>query len=780
MLKKNKGLTKKHALRASKYLQEAVTCHQAGNLQKAEGIYQYILERYPNHPEAHYNLGVTLQSLNRVEEAVVHYEQAVVLKPDFAEAYINLGNALQILGRVEEAVARYEQVIVIKPNYTTACISLGHTLQSLGRLEEAIIHFEKAIVLNPDFVEAYVHLGNALQSLGRGEEAIARYEQFIVIRPNFAAVYINLGNTLQSLGRAEEAIAHYEKAIVLKPDYAEAHHNLGLALHALGKGEDAIISHRRAIALSPQDNVFWLGLASSIETLTFSSFNENILQDLCDLLEWPTIDPYRLIQPIISALRHHPEFSQLLKSMNTIEREKVDYEDVAKRLSSIPLLLNFMALSVITDHEIEIMLTVLRRSMIFGIKTDQGMVSDKTLPFSAALALHCFTNDYIFQITTEETAIVEHLSKEVAMLSTNGQEIPPALLVALATYRPLYQFPWSKELLKRDLPNDLKPLITRQVQEPLEEIALYDQIPCLTNIENKVSQAVRGQYEVNPYPRWIKGDFPAEAKTIRNVLESPLLRFDLGDYVTPKNPRILVPGCGTGHQALYVASRYSNATIMAVDLSLKSIAYAMRKTHEQGFTNIDYAQADIMELGDLGQQFDVIDCSGVLHHLEDPLSGWRILLDLLEPGGLMKIGLYSTIARQNISKGRLLVDQKVDTTSPEGIRQCRQEIVTKAEDGNREMEEISKMIDFYNLSECRDLLFHVQEHCFTLPQIEAALQEFGLKFLGFELRDQKAMTRFKTLYSVKSALTSLPLWHEFETQNPNTFLGMYQFWVRKT
>jgi SAM-dependent methyltransferase len=260
--------------------------------------------------------------------------------------------------------------------------------------------------------------------------------------------------------------------------------------------------------------------------------------------------------------------------------------------------------------------------------------------------------------------------------------------------------------------------------------------------------------------------------------EAPLL-LDLGNYQSPESPEILVAGCGTGQHALITASRFSNARLLAVDLSLNSLSYAMRKTKELGFSSIEYAQADIMELGNLGRRFDLIESVGVLHHLDDPLAGWRVLVDLLRSGGLIMIGLYSEAARQHIIKGRALIAKEGYTSSPEDIRRCRQDIITKAEGGNPEMANICKSKDFFSISECRDLLFHVQEHRFTLPQIEAALAPLELKFLGFEMQDKKALRKFRKSHPSRSALTSLALWHEFELKNPKTFGGMYRFWCKK-
>ena len=318
-----------------------------------------------------------------------------------------------------------------------------------------------------------------------------------------------------------------------------------------------------------------------------------------------------------------------------------------------------------------------------------------------------------------------------------------------------------------------------QISEPLKERSLCSRIPSLTPIENTISQSVREQYEKNPYPRWIKTGMRDKCRTIGANLQRAPLHLDLGDYESPESPEILVAGCGTGQHALDTAARFSKARVLAVDLSLSSLCYAWRKTDELNVSNIDYAQADILELGTLGRRFDIIECAGVLHHLGDPVAGWRVLVDLLRPGGLMKIGLYSEIARQHIISGRRLIAEQGYTASPEDIRRCRQDIIAQAEDGNRKMMKICNSRNFFSLSECRDLLFHVQEHRFTLPQIQATLEALKLKFLGFEFQDQTVLRKLRKSYPSRREWNSLSLWHKFELKNPDTFRSMYQFWCRK-
>jgi hypothetical protein len=82
------------------------------------------------------------------------------------------------------------------------------------------------------------------------------------------------------------------------------------------------------------------------------------------------------------------------------------------------------------------------------------------------------------------------------------------------------------------------------------------------------------------------------------------------------------------------------------------------------------------------------------------------------------------------------------------------------------------------MSGCRDLIFHVQEHRFTLPQIGAILADLELQFLGFEFSDLSVLADYRSSFPDDSTLTRLDHWHRFELDHPDTFARMYQFWVR--
>ena len=214
--------------------------------------------------------------------------------------------------------------------------------------------------------------------------------------------------------------------------------------------------------------------------------------------------------------------------------------------------------------------------------------------------------------------------------------------------------------------------------------------------------------------------------------------------------------------------------MLAVDLSLSSLCYAKRKTPASLADRIEYAQSDILKLGAIGRTFDMIDCQGVLHHMRDPFEGWRILLSLLRPGGIMHLGFYSEIARHDVADARAYIAQHGYVPTPADIRRVRHDLFKTP------MASVSRFNDFFSMSECRDLLFHVQEKRLTIPAIKAFIDEQGLKFIGFDLKDDAAKA-FRAMFADAGwSMSDLAKWDIVERKYPDTFMSMYMFWVQKS
>jgi hypothetical protein len=164
-------------------------------------------------------LGITLQELGRLDEALASYTQAIILKPDYAEAHSNLGITLQKLGRLDEALASYTQAIILKPDYAEAHSNLGVTLQELGRLDEAVASYTQAIALKPDYAEAHRQLASMKKFDAQDEQYSKMLELYFneeISEEQRCHINFGLAKACEDLGNFEQAYTHYGEGNVLR------------------------------------------------------------------------------------------------------------------------------------------------------------------------------------------------------------------------------------------------------------------------------------------------------------------------------------------------------------------------------------------------------------------------------------------------------------------------------------------------------------------------------------------------------------------------------------
>jgi 2-polyprenyl-3-methyl-5-hydroxy-6-metoxy-1,4-benzoquinol methylase len=406
--------------------------------------------------------------------------------------------------------------------------------------------------------------------------------------------------------------------------------------------------------------------------------------------------------------------------------------------------------------------------------------SDVPKEFACALARQCFFSGYAFFVDDGERERIASLRPALEDALRGGIAEPRALepsLIIAALYDSLHTLKGCERILEcpqSDWSEAFRPIVQEQIENRAREREIGSRIVALTPIEDEISKAVRAQYEENPYPRWVALETP-DAITIEKLSRRLLPNQEI--RIRPRPVPVLVAGCGTGRQPISFAMAFPDSEILAVDLSLASLSYAARMTEERGISNITYRQADILKLGNLDRRFAMIECFGVLHHLRDPVAGWRILLNLLEADGLMRVALYSKTARRGVQAAREFVQSHKFPPTPEGIRRCRNAIMRLPE-GHLARGAMS-FRDFFLVDGCRDLIMHVQEHQFTIPRIEECLEELGLRFLAFE-SPPKTWKTFREMFPDPAAETNLRAWHQFEEAYPDTFRETYSFWSCRT
>ncbi|WP_375787990.1 methyltransferase domain-containing protein [Bradyrhizobium sp. Pha-3] len=560
----------------------------------------------------------------------------------------------------------------------------------------------------------------------RFNEAQEICRQILAREPGHVQSLNLVGLIAQASGDHRGAAKMFTKAIASDEVNAACHYNAGNSYQALGNRAKAAAHFTKALALGMDAKAVGFILQSP----TVTAYVGRIAG------KWPL--------PVTNA-------------------ELFGADSVAPLARDL-FLRSAMEATTLANMQLEVLLGYARAELL-RLANNHDAEDDDIVGFACALARQCFINEYAYGQAEQESELAGALRDRLLHHLASGAAITPLLLAVVAAYFPLHALPQADALLRRDWPATVAGLLRVQLREPREETEDRSSIPTLTSIRNDVSVEVMRQYEENPYPRWTVNPltaFAADRARGRTVATAEQqARLD-----------ILIAGCGTGSHAIQIAQVYPNARLLAVDISMTSLAYARRKTRELGLTNIEYAQADILELGTIDRTFDSIESVGVLHHLAEPFAGWRVLVSLLRPGGSMRIGLYSELARRVIVEARARIAARNYRATAADIRRCRQDIFREAE----QWKPLIGAKDFYSMSGCRDLLFNVMEHRLTIPEIAAFLNEHGLSFGGFEPFDDPAvLEQFRRQFPGTADETNLDQWHRFEVDHPETFWDMYVF-----
>ena len=644
--------------------------------------------------------------------------------------------------------------------------AIGH--HQGGRLRDAEAGYREVLAANPRHAGALGYLGLLAYQSGHSDAGIDLLRKAIAADRHNPEPHYNLARILSDRGRDDDAIVHNRKVLEIAPDFPGAHNNLAALLLLRGRPAEALAAVIEGLRLedSPGLKSTFVMALRSLEPAAIP-IDQNFVGLVVRALTEPWSRPRDLSAVAGAILLRRPSMARCVGRIAQGGLPRLDElfsaDDLAA-LASEGLLEALLVTSPVTTVAVEQVVTAVRRALLDA---------EASLPLASVIGQQAFLSEYVFAVSDEEEARIQQLRLAVEAALERDEAVAPMQIALLACYLPLHTLAGAERLAPIAKPEPLRALVRQQIVNPRDEQAIRPAIERLTVIEDAVSEKVRQQYEENPYPRWSKLFADNQALPLDHYIG---MRFPGAPYKPGgiDAPEILVAGCGTGQHAIQRALQFRQGKVLAIDLSLSSLSYAIRKTKELGLTNLRYAQADILAL-DNSRTFDVIDSSGVLHHLKNPLDGWRKLAGLVRPGGLMHIGLYSAVARKDINAARDDLARQGRAYSIPEVRRLRTEIAARPP--GDPLHNITQFSDFFSMSECRDLLFHVQEHQFTIPQIADVLSEMGFTFLGFET---SARSSYLRRFPDDRAATNLVNWAVFENENPATFAQMYQFWIQKT
>ncbi len=792
----------------SQLLPLAVNQHQEGNFDRAKLLYQQILELDPKHADGLQYFGILCHQMGDIEQAENLILKAIEINPNVAPYYDNLGSVLEARHQPVQALEAYDKAEVLEPGDPDRFFNRGVSLFNLDRFDEALESFQASIKHRPGDAECHFCLGNVYKAQGRLNEALSAYRDALEFSPDHLGAYNNLGNVLLASGQPVEAENCFRSLLIKDPTNVQGHHNLASVLSQQGRVTDALVHLHKAVDADPAFIEAQLGLAQALEVVGDFSAALNKYQELIraghhhgearsGLLRIaryyspPSYDPQfseALLSAIEEGIRPADSLARalarqwMLKSNLTIE--SLEYKgqvlELALSAHQDPLLMSLLGSAINVEPLLEKWLTRLRRVFLFSQESLEHLA-----PLQMAIAIQCFLNEYVFFQDSDEQNRLEEIEQRLQeQLQANntkaGIEGLMSELRHLACYRPLHKLRCAELLAAiddQDWPTHWHELVTMSLKQPRLETELGQQLPVLGSITDSTSVEVRNQYEESPYPRWM--ELPRQRDVGLSGLATAVLHREVRTLELGSGPyKLLVAGCGTGQEALALAKLEPSSRVVALDLSTASLAYGQRMAGSFGINNLEFIQGDLLQLPATCEQidgpFDFIASSGVLHHMQDPVAGWQALVEVLRPGGIMKVALYSSLARSTIQIAHERIESHGISPNAEGVREFRQRIINAHEAG---LENLLDSEDFYSMSTCRDLLFHVMEHSFTIPQISGLVNLLNLEFLGFELAHPSIRQDFLQHYPHQYA--DLKAWTAYEQAHPQTFDAMYVIWCRK-
>lgn len=169
--------------------------------------------------------------------------------------------------------------------------------------------------------------------------------------------------------------------------------------------------------------------------------------------------------------------------------------------------------------------------------------------------------------------------------------------------------------------------------------AAPDGVPALRLPGSARTETVRQFYSAAPFPNYP----PRDSLTALRTRAERSLFARLLDAAIPGDARIAEIGCGTGQMSLYLAR--ADRIVIGADLTRASLLLAAAAAKRFAVDKALFVECDLASSALRPGAFDIVYCSGVLHHTPDPRASFRHVARLARPGGMIVVGLYNKIAR---------------------------------------------------------------------------------------------------------------------------------------
>jgi SAM-dependent methyltransferase len=298
-------------------------------------------------------------------------------------------------------------------------------------------------------------------------------------------------------------------------------------------------------------------------------------------------------------------------------------------------------------------------------------------------------------------------------------------------------------------------------------------------MEDTVTEAVRKQYEAYSYPPPIEDAEKFLKQWGPLTCDPKFAGIQLWPEGRPRQDlRILCAGCGSS-QAPLIALNNPDCSVVGIDLSETSLAHSSRLRDRHGLKNLELRRMSLLDVGQLSSAFDLILCTGVLHHLPNPDAGLKALADVLEPSGSMAIMLYGKAARTGVYLVQDILRRLGAGPDSEGLGMAR-ELLKFVPSHHYLFEPNGKLpIDLAQDAGIVDMLLHPQDRAYSVPEIMAFVAAAGLIFFGWSDNADYCADRFLSGEMLEKVL-ALPAAEQWAVvENLALLNSRHDFFVRK-
>lgn len=326
-------------------LSEALAFYDAGYLLEAAQKYQEIIQINNNHAEAWHGLAMVYFQQENYQESLEVLYQSLTLDSPSPNLYYSLGLVLEKIGYLDQAISAYQQVIELSPQWIDAYHSLGKVLAEIGDFSQAETTYLQAIELDKNDYLSYLYLGNLLIMQQQIDRALNAYQISLQIKPLDPAILHNLGiaftakneSASASLyfgyaayyqGEYQQAITHFQNFLNTQTGEIDLYLHLSLALQECGQTQEAIQVINDALNLFPNDLTLKLENARILPILyknqrEIEFYRQRFTQALLELVQSTNLGTSEVKENALHAINWRTNFYLQYQGYNDLELQKL-------------------------------------------------------------------------------------------------------------------------------------------------------------------------------------------------------------------------------------------------------------------------------------------------------------------------------------------------------------------------------------------------------------------------------------------------------------------------